>query len=152
MTAAVQFTPVKGSIDHLALILPDDFEVCSLDASLSTPLVAAPATSNVLKNWVLTGKGAQRHLHVDLKRPVSSRILLTLSLVPRLRLATDNIQLQLPMPATTKITESFLAYRLDGLDGVDRVRNLAIVSMDAGVFAAIWAGFGQKEGGMFQRL
>src|SRR5207237_1357323 len=61
LSAALQFAPVKGTLSHLALVLPEDMEVRALDAVSGNPAMTAPPLS-LLKKWYVTGKGGERQL------------------------------------------------------------------------------------------
>ncbi len=150
LSAALQYTPVKGLLAELCLSLPDGVEVRSVQVTAGKTVMAAPAVS-LLKKWHITGKGADRKLHVVLSGPVAQRVHLSLSLVPRLSLAAGNVQLRLPAPVQVKSSESFLAYRLEGWDVVDKTQNLGVTSIGADAFAKVWAGSGQSDPGAASR-
>jgi hypothetical protein len=150
LSAALQFAPVKGTLTHLALEMPEGIEVRSLEAA-SGNQVMGPPLPTLLKRWYFTGKGNERHLHVDLTGPVANRVLLHMDLLPRINLATGKVLLRLPLPLTGKQSESFLAYRAEGWDVVDKTQNLGVTSIAPDVFGKVWADSGQKDPGRASR-
>jgi len=150
LSAAFQYAPFKGTLSHLALIFPEEMEVRALDAISGSPATAAPPLS-LVKKWYIAGKGAERQLHVDLTGPVAQPVLLSLNLVPRINLAAGNIMLKLPLPLAAKQTASFLAYRLEGLEAVDKAQNLGVTAISPEVFGKVWTSSGQKDPGPLSR-
>ena len=149
LSAALVFAPVKGTMDHLALALPEEMEIRSLDALLGNP--AGSEHRALLKKWYVTGQGTERQLHIDLAGPVANPVLLVLNLLPRIHLAEGTVLLKLPLPLLAKQTESFVAYRLEGLDAVDKHQNLGVTSIAPDIFGKVWAGSGQKDPGAASR-
>ncbi len=72
-------------------------------------------------------------------------------MVPRLNWSARDIDLRLPLPQGTRQTESFLAYRLDGLQTSDKLQNLSITSIAPAIFGKLWTDLGQKEPGRLSR-
>src|SRR5262249_38600006 len=92
VAAALQFVPVKGAPSRLTLLLPEELEVRSLEATSANPIMAAvPVT--ILKNWHVTGQGPDRRLHIELSGPMVNPLQLFLSLAPKIHLAEGNVAL-----------------------------------------------------------
>lgn len=142
LVANLQFTPVKGNLQKLSVALPDDIDVRTVEATTGQP--NAPS---LVKGWSLTGKGADRQVHVDLTAPVAGRVVVQLSMAPRFNLAASQLLLRLPLPQKAKQTESFLAYRLEGWEAIAKTQNLGVTAIDRDVFARMWTSSGQKSPG-----
>lgn len=149
LAAALQFVPVKGALTHLALVVPEGIDLRSLDATTGSGTMTP--SPGLVSKWYFTGSGMERQLHVELASPVASRVQLSLNLIPGINLATGNVLLRLPLPLTVKQTESFLAYRLEGWDVIDKTQNLGVTSIGTDVFGKVWGGAGQKDPGPVSR-
>jgi hypothetical protein len=150
LSAALQFTPIKGTVAALALDLPEEIDVRTVQVTSENPFVAGIPVS-LLKKWRLTGSGNRRQLRVELTVPTANPVLLSLELVPRPPTVDGQALLKLPAPSGAKQTESFLAYHLEGMDATDKKLNVGATSIGADVFSKVWAGLGQKDVGAVTR-
>lgn len=145
LTAVLNYVPGKGNLNQLALLLPEEVEVRSVEA-LVPPAGPGPPGS-ALKKWRLLGKGPDRQLVLELNAAGAPRVQVLLGLTPRLSLAPGSTLLRLPVPLAAKQTTGFLAYRLEGLEAEDSAVNLSIAALKAEVFAKEWASFAQRDPG-----
>jgi hypothetical protein len=150
LSATLQFTPVKGTVSQLALTLPEELDVRSVEATSVSPAMGA-VPNMPLKNWLVAGEGQDRQLRIELTGPVANPVQLFLSLVPRIQVAEGNLALRLPLPQAAKSTEGFLAYRVETFDAVAAPLNLGVSAVNAEVFANVWASSGQKAPGTASR-
>src|SRR5262249_25496247 len=96
VTAALEVTSVKGTLNHLVVTIPESVEVVGVDATSAS---SSSHGSVVVGDWRVVDEKSGRSLHVNLSGSVDRPVLLRLSLVPRLRVAPGNVSLPLPAPA-----------------------------------------------------
>ncbi|MCI0638520.1 MAG: hypothetical protein L0Y72_03035 [Gemmataceae bacterium] len=149
LTANLQYTAAKDAVNRVALTLPEKIEVRTVDVQTS----AGPASSVLpLKQWRVTGKGNDRQLVIDFVNPVTGKWNIQLGLVPRIAALAGPIALRLPVPTQTRVSESFLAYRLEGWEYVEKPVNLSVTAIGPEIFSKVWLGAGAvKEPGPITR-
>lgn len=144
LRAILQYSGARGAPASLALRLPEGLEVRRLEAGRLPGSAAEEATPR-LRHWRLSGAGAQRTLHVDLLRPAAAGVQLNVELIPS-RPFGQHPELFVPRPLEAESTQSFLAYRTEGVGTTVREHRGLRADINAG-FAAFWQAAGQPEVG-----
>ncbi|MCI0380999.1 MAG: hypothetical protein L0215_25725 [Gemmataceae bacterium] len=149
LSANLQYTAAKVAVSRVVLTLPEEVEVRTVEAHAS----AGPASSALpLKQWRVTGKSNERQLVIDFVSPVAGKWNVQLGLVPRIAALAGPIPLRLPVPMQARVSESFLAYRLEGWEIVEKPMNLSVTAIGPEIFSKVWSAAGAvKEPGPITR-
>ncbi|MBI3963047.1 MAG: hypothetical protein HY335_09855, partial [Deinococcus sp.] len=142
LSAFYQYTVTRGSQGPVAIALPEALEVRSVEV-----VRLDESTPPRLRQWRVVGKGLARQLKIDFEDSGPGRFQINLFLVPRLFLGADNWHLPLPMPVKAKVSEGFLAYRLEGMEALDKWQNAAISNLAPDDFVRIWRMAGMRDTG-----
>jgi hypothetical protein len=146
----LQYTISPGAVTTLALDLPDDTEVRSVEVVRMLG-VRADEPGPRLQNWSLAGTGRQRRLQCEFQHPVSGSLQVLLELIPRSPLGpTAEIQLPIPLgarPAEGTSKTPFIAYRLNDLRAQLDKSHRGITAVDQKLFADFWRSAGMGDPG-----
>ena len=141
LNAILEYSIQKGTLPSISLALPEGLEVRTVEVASATSEVSK--TSEVapqprLKTWRLA---KNRTLFVDFQQPVVGGVQVKLEFVPRLSVLPGNCDLVLPFPLQVKqdgFLESFLAYRLEGLEAQKSPQNLGVIDISGEIFSKAW--------------
>src|SRR5262249_1531758 len=140
LTGILTYSVSNGVIGKCAINLPAGIHVRQVEAvEPGTPAM------NLVKNWLVSGKGDKRLLQIELTKLISTKVQIKLSLVPRVAVEPGSVSLRLPLPLNVKHAEGFLAYRFQGPETSDKRQNLGVTSIAPEAFTKVWKAAGQGK-------
>jgi hypothetical protein len=132
LLGALHYTVNQGAVTTLTVGLPERMEVRRVE----TGPVAAGSSAPRLKDWLLSGTGSSRQLHLIFQAPVTNQVQVFLELVSRVPIESP-AALSLPSPQGAAPTDGLLAYRVEGRQAALLERR-DLRTMPVADFLAMW--------------
>ncbi len=136
LTSSLHYEIGKNSLAQLNVALPEGLHIRAIEVQTIYP-ATLPAPISI-KNWRVSGKGAQRRLIVEFVQPISGNVALQIETMPQTIAVQKQMSLPLPAPLQGKSVFGMLGYRLDATELRTTVQNLAVQSLNVADFEQAW--------------
>ncbi len=133
----------SSEVGQVEIQLPRGLEVRSVELAES----AAGRPAGAIKAWRVAPRDDGRVLQIEFLQPLNGSFQVLLGMVPRWPNAAGPIELRLPLPLRTTMTDGMIGVRVDEPDSLEKTQFLGVAAVAPEDFVKEWARLSQRDVG-----